>query len=326
MIEAGRPLILAGAEQDLACLPPGLWIGGTVAGFLAPGGPRPVAGEIFYADLSNIALRVEVRQFGARQLRGLTAHYPPNGFAVLLLPGRSRLLETVATKMLDWDGLYNAPLCGWVSGVALEELGHKQPKIFCGGGTPRQDKAAVMYVTLPEGLFAELNIVAPFTQGEGPELRFPSGGYGGSGTGLLEGQRVNLARMIANGELDPALPLISDRDGALLTNAITASDTEAGTLCFLNPIDPALSYRFAEPIDDFPAAFAKAAQGVDLPGALLCSICIANLPRLDASIRPLLPAFAPITFGQIGYTVLTQTISCLNLSRLDGALTEQDTR
>lgn len=305
LIEAGHILVLAGAEQDLAQLPAGRWIGGTVSGFLTPGGVMRAAGRLVYADLSPIAVKAELRPFNARQLRGLSAHYPDNGFAVIILPGHSALLQAVATKMSDWQGLYNAPLAGWVSAVPLNELGQSQPKVFCGNGTARHDIAALMYVSLPVGMFAALNIINPFATVSGPGIRFLARGYSIQGTCLIDGQRANLALLIASGKVDPAPPLTADRNGALLNNSIIASDPETGIVTFFNPVDPSLTYRFAEPPPVFRDALARAAAGIDLPGATLSSIGVASLRHLDETLKPMLPIIAPITFGQIGYTVLT---------------------
>lgn len=318
LIEAGHVLVLAGAERDLARLPAGRWIGGTVSCFLTPDGVIKTAGKLIYADLTPVAVKTELRQLNARQLRGLSAHYPDNGFAVMILPGQSSLLQAIATEMPDWRGLYNAPLAGWVSAVSLSQLGQTQPKVFCGNGTARHDIAAIMYVSLPEDVFAELNIVTPFSTASNTSVHFLAGGYSIPDLCLINGQRGNLARLIANGDINAALPLTADRDGALLNNSIITSDPEAGTVTFLNPIDPSLTYRFAEPPQAFVDAFAKASAGIDLPGAALAPVCVASLRHLDDAIRPMLPAIAPVTFGQIGYTVLTQTIACLSFSSLGG--------
>jgi hypothetical protein len=322
LIKAGHILVLAGAEQDLASLPAGNWIGGTASCFLVDGRLVRAEGTLIYADFSAAALKAELRPLNDRQIQELSSYYPDNGFAVIIMPGQSALLQATATSMPDWPGLYNAPLAGWVSAVPLDQLGHMQPKVFCGNGTPRQDIAALMYVTLPCEMFAALNIINPFDTPSRTSLRFSTGGYQIPGLCLLDGQRADLTRLIANGSIDPSPPLTADRDGALLNNSIIASDPASGMLTFLSPVDPSLTYRFAEPPPVFQDAFARAARGVDLPGAVLSSICAAGLHRLTEEIRPMLPAIAPVTFGQIGYTVLTQTIACLSLSRLGGEVQE----
>ena len=85
----------------------------------------------------------------------------------------------------------------------------------------------------------------------------------------------------------------------------------------LCPLEPGLMYRFAEPLPSYEAAFARAARDIDLPGAVLSALCIGSLRHLTDEMRRHLPAVAPVTFGQIGYTVLTQTLTCLNIHRLD---------
>lgn len=314
LIKAGHILILAGAEDDLAKLPPGNWIGGTAAGFLIRDGLAETAGQLIYADLSPIATRTVLRVVSARQLRNLSQFYPENGFAMIIMPGQSDLLRAIATRMPDWPSLYNTPLVGWVSGVPLSEIGRRQPSIFCGTGKPRHDRAAIMYVSLPENMFAELNVVNPFSVASCTAIRFFEKGYDIRDLCQLNGQRVRLNQLISTGKIDPTLPLLADKDGALLNNSIIAHDPEAGRVTFLNPVDPALTYRFAELPVSFSDSFAKASEGINPATATLSSICVAGLRHFDETMRHRLPAIAPVTFGQIGYTLLTQTIACLNLS------------
>ncbi|WP_234729863.1 DUF6976 family protein [Acidocella facilis] len=317
LIEAGHVLIVAGEEATLSQLPAGRWIGGTTAWFLLPDGVGPAQGRLIYTDLTGIARHAALFAFDETELPHLSTFYPPHGFAVLLLPGRSALLERVATSMLDWDGLYNAPLTGWVSGVALEALGQSTPKIFCGNGTPHDDRAALLYVTLPNELYPELSVINPFGVGAGPGIVFPDRGYASAGLCRIGGETMRLRAFLDQAVADPGLPLIADRDGALVNNTILNLGAAQEAVEFLCPLDPGLMYRFAEPLPAYEAAFARAARDLDLAGAVLSALCIGSLRHLTAEMRRHLPAVAPVTFGQIGYTVLTQTLTCLNIHRLD---------
>jgi hypothetical protein len=316
LIKAGRILLVAGDEAELTQLPEGKWVGGTVSGFLTPDGFTLPAGQLIYADLSQIALRVELRLFDSIQIQSLSEYYPCNGFALAILPGYSAFLENIATHMSDWQGLYNIPLAGWVSAVPLAEIGHRQPKVFCGTGTAWDDHAAIMYVTLPDATYAELNVVNPFCSAIGPAIRFSESGYRLSAPCMADGQSVRLIDLITNGTVDASLPLIADRDGALVNNSIINIESATGDITFLSPIETELVYHFAEASSIFKEALRRAVAGINLPEAALASVCVACLPHFSADIRPMLPAIAPVTFGQIGYTVLTQTITSLNLSCL----------
>jgi hypothetical protein len=333
MIGEGRVLLLAGAEEDLATLPEGCWIGGTAGYFVTPQGGVAAAGQIFYADFTTITNGASWRSFEAGNIHEIGQHYPHNGFAILILPGFSKLLGEVTGRIMEFDGLYNLPLMGWVSAVALDGLPNilprERPKTFAGGPQAEDERAAVLYVSLPEQCFAQLHIANLFTPGSGPQIRFPAPGQTSDGDCLIGGERSNLAQYIAERGIDRRLPLIADHEGALLNVAILMADAQSGRMMFLSPVSPALTYRFAEDVLDYAAEFARAAAEIALDKAAHACICALHyhyaglmLLKEDASPLPFCgpDITAPVTFGQIAYTVLNQTLTCLTIGRHDDGL------
>lgn len=336
MIEEGRVLLLAGTEEDLSSLPEGCWIGGTAGYFVTPQGGVAAAGQIFYADFTAIAISASWRSFDAGDIHGLAQYYPENGFAILLLPGFSRLLGEVAGRIMEFDGLYNLPLMGWVSAIALEGLPHilpagVRPKTFAGGQAGASERAAVLYVSLPEQYFAQLHIANLFAPGTGPDIRFPAAGQFSNGDCLIGGTRGNLVQYIAEQGIDRRLPLVADHEGALLNVAILLADDKR--MMFLSPVSPALTYRFAEEVLDYAAEFARAAAEIELDQAAHACICALHYyyagltygcdetapePRERPVPGPNITA--PVTFGQIAYTVLNQTLTCLTIGRNEEGL------
>lgn len=333
MIGEGRVLLLAGTEEDLASLPEGCWIGGTTGYFVTPQGGVAATGQIFYADFTAIANGANWRSFDAGNIHEIGQHYPHNGFAILILPGFSNLLGQVSGRIMEFDGLYNLPLMGWVSAVALKGLPDKlpleRPKTFAGGPQAEDERAAVLYVSLPEQCFAQLHIANLFAPGTGPEIRFPAAGQTSDGDCLIGGERRNLARYIAERGIDRRLPLIADHEGALLNVAILMADVPTGRMTFLSPVSAALTYRFAEEVLDYTAEFTRAAAEIELDKAAHACICAlhyhyAGLTLGKDETSPLPPGgpdiTAPVTFGQIAYTVLNQTLTCLTIGRHEDGL------
>jgi hypothetical protein len=336
MIAEGRVLLLAGTEEDLCRLPEGCWIGGTAGYFVTPQGGVAAAGQIFYADFTAIADGASWRSFDAGDIHELAQYYPDNGFAILLLPGFSKLLGSVAGRIMEFDGLYNLPLMGWVSAVALEGLPlilppGARPKVFAGSGQAAAERASVLYITLPEQYFAQLHIANLFGPGTGPEIRFPASGQFSNGDCLIGGVRGNLARYMVEQGIDRRLPLVADHEGALLNISILLADDER--VVFLAPVSSALTYRFAEEVLDYAAEFARAAAEIELDQTAHACICALHYyhARLsydcdDAAPQPCeLPVqapdmIAPVTFGQIAYTVLNQTLTCLTIGRSEEGL------
>lgn len=332
MIREGRVLLLAGAEADLASLPAGCWIGGTTGYFVTPRGSMPAEGQVFYTDFTAIASGASWRGFGAADIHQLAEHYPANGFAILILPGFSKLLGEVAGHIMEFDGLYNLPLMGWVSSVRLDGpqniLPPVRPKTFAGGPRAEEERAAVLYVSLPPQYFAQLHIANLFSPGEGPDIRFLQPGQIIDGDCLIGGERGNLARYIEEKDIDRRLPLVADHEGALLNVAILQAEAADGRMTFLAPVSPALTYRFAEEVLDYEAEFTRAAEDIALDQAAHACICVlhyhhtglaqpfqaADEPRRGPDIT------GPVTFGQIAYTVLNQTLTCLAISRYEDGL------
>jgi hypothetical protein len=332
MIREGRVLLLAGTEKDLSTLPGGCWIGGTAGHFVTPQGGVAADGQIFYTDFTDIADGASWRSFDDGDIHEIAQYYPENGFAILILPGFSKLLGKVAGRIMEFDGLYNVPLMGWVSAVSLAGLPHVLPQVlpktFAGGPTRYDERAAVLYVSLPAQYFAQLQIANLFGPGTGPEIRFLQPGQFSDGDCLIGGVRRNLAQYIVEHGIDRRLPLVADHEGALLNVAILLADAATGRVMLLSPVSPALTYRFAEEVLDYEAEFARAAAEIELDQAAHACICAlhyhyAGLTQLPNSkgIPTGGPAItAPVTFGQIAYTVLNQTLACLTIGRSEDGL------
>lgn len=314
MIASGSTLLLAGEEALLAQLPPGRWIGGTAAQFLTPQGEIAADGKLLFTDLTGIGLDVELRHLDADSLHEIPQFYPPNGFAVLIMPGFTPLLQC-AHKMLDYPGLYDTPLTGWVSAVDLAEIGTRTPKTFAGTPEARDDRAAIMYVTLPETAFAQLHIVNLFTPGSGPEIRMPESGYHITGHCLIDGQPQNLACYILEQNIDPRLPLVADYEGALINVSIFKTDPQSGAVTFFSPVCPNLTYRFAAAVLDYQEEFAHAVAELGLAReAVISSICVLNVLHAGLTEEQRLHLIAPVTFGEIAYMVLNQTLTYLTIT------------
>ena len=318
LIEAGHMLILAGAEEILAELPPGNWIGGTTAHFLTPQGGIPAARHIFFTDLTPIALKGECYLADEHEVRDIGRRAPRHGFTLLIIPGYSPLLMRLARDMLDYEGVYNIPLTGWVAAVDLEQIGQRQPKCFAGGPQGRHDRAAIMYITLPEDFFAQLHIVNLFTPGTGPVIRFPAETFIQREDCLIDSQPANLARYIAKAQIDPRLPLVADHDGALLSVSLLP-DMSANTVHFLSPVCANMEYRFAETVLDYEVELHRAIAALGEAQSMIASVCVLHYRHASLPAWRGLPFMGPVTFGQIAYTILNQTFTCLSISRLDDA-------
>jgi hypothetical protein len=316
MIRSGRILLLAGEESLLARLPAGRWIGGTAANFLTNAGGITEHSRIFYSDLTAYAQTAEILLLTADRLPSLAQRYPENGFSVLILPGLSDILVHFARDAADYAGLFNGPLIGWMSAVDLAEIDQATPKIFAGDGQAHADRAALMHVTLPRLLAAQIDIVNLFSAGKGPTITFPEDGLSATDC-LIDGAGQNLAGYIAAHHVDTTLPLVADHHGATVNVSIRAVDAAAERVDFFMPVFKTLSYRFATPLTDFVAAFDRAVLAAE-PGniALACN-CVLNYRQARLEGRRAGKFTGPVTFGEIAYIALNQTLACLSIIDLN---------
>jgi hypothetical protein len=316
-IAAGRVLLLAGEETLLAQLPRGRWLGATAANFMTETGGVTNRTHVFYTDITTYAETVEIHHFNAAEMRAVGQKYPANGFAVAIVPGLSPFLAAFAHEVLEYEGIFNAPLIGWVSGVHPSDIKLKTPKTFAGGPVAADDRAAVMYVTLPSNFAVHLSILNLFAAGKGPKIEFTEDGFLASGDCLIDGKPANLARYIAEQNIDTKLPLVADQDGAMVNVSILSIDKIRETVRFFAPVFKSMVYRFAKPVPDYPAAFEEACAEMEIGNTVFSCNCILNFLYAGLEGKHSGPFVGPMTFGEIAYTVLNQTLAYLSVTKMD---------
>jgi hypothetical protein len=316
-ITAGRVLLLAGEEALLAQLPVGSWVGATATSFMTATGGVTDRGHIFYTDITAYAQTVEIHHFDSDAMRAIGTKYPANGFALVVVPGLSPFLTGFAREVQAYEGIFNAPLFGWVSGVHLSEIGLKTPKTFAGGPHAADDRAAVMYVSLPPNWAAHLSILNLFAPGKGARIEFAEDGFVTAGECLIDGVPGNLARYISAQNIDTKLPLVSDNEGAMVNVSILSIDAKREIVRFFAPVFKTMVYRFAKPVPEYPAAFEAACAEMEVGNTVLSCNCILNFLYAGLEGKTSGPFIGPMAFGEIAYTVLNQTLAYLSVTQVE---------
>jgi hypothetical protein len=312
LITAGHVLLLAGDDALLANLPAGNWIAGTSAYFMTASGGIPAGGVLFYTDLTEDAEAIEIQRLNAASLPNLAAKYPANGFAILILPGMSALLQDFASHGADYKDVYTSPLAGWVSTAGPAA----SAKIFAGQGEGFSDQAAIMYVTLPPAKIARLDILNLFSPRKGVTLEFDESGFTATDC-LINGRKTNLSSYLVEQNIDIRLPLIADYDGALINVAIESIDSACGTVRFYAPVCKNIVYRFADPLPDYSAAFQEAISEAADAVPVFCCSCVLHYHYAGLAGKTTTPFFGPTSFGEIAYTLLNQTMLYLTIDTLE---------
>lgn len=307
LIEARKPLLLAGEESLLRSLPKGQWLGGTIAYFMDGVGVSSRE-KIFVQELPEGVSFGGIAFYDAHGIEKVYAGLPENGFGVVLMPAKSRTLFEFALHAPDFPEFSFRPLVGWVTGTDLDDPDAKA-KVFDGEGREFTEGALVMRCLLPQDKTAEVHIVNLFTQGEGDAIEFLEDGFSAR-RALVNGQVVDFATYFRN--LDIRLPLVADYNGAMINVCIEAVREEVS---FFAPVFKGVVYKHAKPIGNYAQVFAEAMPKEPEGGSLAFACnCVLNYLYGSLEGRPTGKIAGPATFGEIAYQLLNQTLVYLTIA------------
>jgi len=309
LIRRGVPLSLAGPESALDQLPVGNWIGGTIPYFMVAGGGAVVTeGKVFATDLSRIG-EVRIACYGPDELAGIVAHAPDNGFSLTIIPAGGQAHRRFAADAASDRDAFLKPTVGWIAGVHLSDLGRAVPKVYDGRtATKHGDRAVVAYVSLPAAKMASLEIVNLFEPDGGDVLHFAETSFHVRDC-EVNGRRVDFAQYLRSRGLEHGkLPLVGDFAGAHINVSLQSIDDAKGVVDLYAPVFPGVDYHFAKPVADYAAAFRARLAALDPKGVVMGCNCILNFVFGELEGKAIGGVQGPVTFGEIAYQLLNQTL------------------
>lgn len=310
MIRKGKTLLLAGEEDLLRKLPKGKWIGGTIPYFITPDkGGMVSQDKIFVTDISDVAKSIDVKVYGDDTLGKVYTDSGHSGFSFIIIPAMSSAHSSFALNGPNYKDFGCQPLIGWISGVHLDNLGKCAPKVFDGmTGAAHEQEAVVMHVSVPQGKTVDVGIVNIFEQGGGDTLTFASDGFSCTDV-MVNGVKENFADYITRNKLDTKLPLVADYYGALVN--ISFQSVEPGAeVKFYAPVFAGIRYKHAKPISNYATAFDAQLKKNKLSGenVVFSCNCILNYLYSGLEGHKTESFVGPITFGEVAYQLLNQTL------------------
>lgn len=314
LIKSGAALSLAGPESALDQLPAGNWIGGTIPYFMvATGGVVVNDGQVFATDLTDLG-SVSVASYGPDELAGIAAKAPDNGFSVAIIPAGSRSHTRFAAEAATYEDAFLKPTVGWISGVHLSQLGTVTPKVYDGRtATKYDDRAVVAYVALPADKLVSVEIVNLFEPGDGDVLHFSQTSFEVE-TCEVNGVKTNFAEYIRqHGFENGTLPLVGDFGGAHVNVSLQTVEQAGGKVVLYAPVFSGVDYKFAKPVGDYAAAFRQRLSTIDSNGVAMSCNCILNFLFGELEGKAIGGVEGPITFGEIAYQLLNQTMVMVRL-------------
>ena len=216
--------------------------------------------------------------------------------------------------------MFNSPLLGWASGVDISETKTCSPKVFAGTSEPLSDEAVAIHVSLSRGRLAHLEIINLFVPGDGDVIRFPHEGFSCDADCTINGRRANFASYIAALGIDIKLPLVANYNGTMVNISIQSVDAVTGKVQFYAPVFPGVEYRIANPMEDYTTRFEQymeieqCMQDAGACETVFSCNCILNFLYAGLQGKKTGSLIGPVTFGEIAYMLLNQTLVCLKVT------------
>lgn len=311
-IEAGKVLWLAGDENLLKQLPKGRWIGGSIPYFMGADGGETTRDKIYIAELDPaVARKIQIKFYNTATIQNITKEAPEDGFTILLIPASTQLHLDYAHNSPEYEDMFIKPVVGWITGIHLDDLGKIKPTVINGGtGEMATDKGVAMHVTLAPGKVANIGIVNILKQGDGDIFVFPDTGFSAT-TVLVNGVEQNFAEYLVAHQIDTKLPLVADYSGAMINVSFQTVDKAASTVSFYAPVFSGVEYKLAAPVDDYVKAFQTTLPA--LKNITFSCNCVLNYLYSELEGKKTANMRGPMTFGEIAYQLLNQTLVYLTV-------------
>ncbi len=312
LIAGGKSLALAGEESLLDQLPRGNWVAGTIPYFIAEDGGVSTKERIFVTELPEQARIASIKAYAKDELVNIVKDGEGCGFSMIIVPAGSDVHQAYAKEAPGYPGLFLRPIIGWVSGVDLADLGRKTPKVYNGSLGQKSDREVVaMHVGLPENQMPSIDIINLFSQGDGDTIVFEEDGFAAKAA-LINGEKVSLAGYLKDRQVDTKLPLVADYNGAMINVSFQGVDEDSGTVNFYAPVFGGIEYRVAKPVQDYVTEFGTLIPEGQMDVVFSCN-CILNYLYSSLEGCKTGPFTGPITFGEIAYQLLNQTLTYLTV-------------
>ena len=306
LINEGQLLALAGDERVLNKLPKGNWIGGTIPYFMGVEKGLFSQNLVFVNQLSNDSKEFLIKEYDSSNIENIVDDSYDNGYTMIIIPPFQDIHKEFSLKSKEIDGLYDNPVFGWVAGVDLNS--EDVPKVFNGFiGNSYTDKAIAVHVKMPEDKVARLEIVNIFKQdNNGVEIQPLEDGFEIADC-LINGERTNFAQYIQDNKIDIKLPLTTSYSGAIINVSFKEIDAKNNKVELYAPVFKDSVYRLSLPVQNYAMDFENNIPKIDSSIEFACN-CILNYLYGELEGKRIENFTGPVTFGEIAYTLLNQTM------------------
>ncbi len=316
-IDDGEKMLISGDEKLLCALPEGYWIGGTIPYFMSEEGGVIDQEHLFVNFLPESVSKVTIKTYSNDKIDKVYSDAYSGGFSVMIIPTTAPVRVDFARKAPRFNDFLKVPLIGRISGVHLDDLGSQSPKVYFGPEKKvYSDKAVVMHCQLRENKHADINIINIFEPDtSSPAITFPEDGFSAE-TCMIDGEEKRLTDYIKENSIDTQRPLVADYNGVMINISFQNVDEEKGKVDFYAPVFQDVTYHTATSMDNYIEQFNKQLSEIEEAEdkVVLSFNCILNFLYCELEGKKTGHVTGPITFGEIAYQLLNQTLVYLTIS------------
>ena len=304
LINEGKVLHIAADDTLLRKLPKGKWIGGTTPYFISEDG-GVFSKDRLFVNVIDQAEDVRIAVYGKYNIFQIVEECYDNGLTMLIMPFGSAVAMKYAREAPDVEELLMHPVIGWIAGADLDDGG--EIRVYDGSsGESYTDKAVVLYIKLPEGKSAMINMINIFSDDKtDPVIRFYDNELNVKRCSV-NGQDVNFAEYIGKKGFDAKMPLVADYNGSYINTSI--KEVGDGKVSFYAPVFKDIEYRFAVPVEDYAVEFKKQIDAAGARNPVISFNCILNYLYCGLNGKKTPPYTGPVTFGEVAYQLMNQTL------------------
>jgi hypothetical protein len=311
LIESGKLLHIAGNEILLKKLPKGKWIGGSTEYFMTKECGKVSEKDLFVTELACEAF--SIKAYSAAEIKNIATDAYDNGFSIAIVPFDSEVHKEYAQNAASYKDMFMKNIVGWISGFNLEKSGQTPIAVNGESVSAFHDKSVVLHLKIADGKTVSVNIINIFDQDKAtPVITFKEEGFLVKKC-FIDGEETVFADYIAKNGIDTKLPLVGDYAG----NGINVSfkSVENGVVHLYAPVFDGIQYRIAESVADYEDEFnCKIADIKKIDAPFSCN-CILNFLYGKLEGKKVAAFEGPITFGEIAYQLVNQTLVYVTVSK-----------
>lgn len=305
LINQQKNLIIAGDEALLKQLPHGNWIGGSIPYFMTENGGVTSHDKLSVTLLTDDFEMVSIKQYSKELLKNIPDDYPENGLSFIIIPGDSASHFEYSENCSTWKGFYNSPIVGWISGIDLKDIGLKKPIVINGTtGETEEESAIVMHLSLKSNKYCQINNINLFSQGNGDVITFPE-----TGTEIKEcfvnGEKMLFSKYLHGKKISGDIPLVANYHGAFIN--VSFKSISSQEVFMYAPVFKGVQYKMASEVLNYEQRFVTELQKMKVKPLFTCN-CILNYVFAHLEGKKIGDLVGPITFGEIAYILLNQTM------------------